>query len=292
MAPLLRLVGGPESDVSVPGLGRVMGDLYRWRGDADEAVRWLAKDTPVSGPAAETYLAALCLPAYGAALRAAGRDEEAAAALERAIALSRTFDLPGVRADALHQLGLLALGSPWEEPADPELAADLLQEALGLRLELGLRLSVLDSLDALSVLASASGRTVEAARLVAAADRGREELGCPRFPADRVMYDALTARLADVPAEAAVLTPEEAAAYIRRTRGTRGRPATGWASLTPTELDVVRLAVEGLNNPEIGARLYISRSTVKTHLAHVYAKLGVANRTELATVAGRRLTSG
>lgn len=73
---------------------------------------------------------------------------------------------------------------------------------------------------------------------------------------------AQTARLADVPAEAAVLTPGEAAAYVRRTRGTRGRPATGWASLTPTELDVVRLAVEGLDNPEIGARLYISRSTL------------------------------
>lgn len=41
-------------------------------------------------------------------------------------------------------------------------------------------------------------------------------------------------------------------------------------------------------NPEIGARLFMSRSTVKTHLAHVYAKLGVANRTGLASVAARR----
>ncbi|GAB3872852.1 hypothetical protein GCM10029964_011990 [Kibdelosporangium lantanae] len=43
--------------------------------------------------------------------------------------------------------------------------------------------------------------------------------------------------------------------------------------------------MEGLNNPEIGARLFMSRGTVKTHLSHVYAKLGVANRTELATLA-------
>jgi DNA-binding NarL/FixJ family response regulator len=42
------------------------------------------------------------------------------------------------------------------------------------------------------------------------------------------------------------------------------------------------LAADGLTNPEIGARLFMSRSTVKTHLSHVYAKLGVANRTELA----------
>jgi DNA-binding NarL/FixJ family response regulator len=47
--------------------------------------------------------------------------------------------------------------------------------------------------------------------------------------------------------------------------------------------------VEGLTNPEIGARLFISRTTVKTHLSHVYNKLGVANRTELATFANLQL---
>ncbi len=56
-------------------------------------------------------------------------------------------------------------------------------------------------------------------------------------------------------------------------------------SLTPTELEVVRLVVDGLSNPEIGRRLFMSRGTVKAHLSHVYAKLGVANRTELATLA-------
>jgi DNA-binding NarL/FixJ family response regulator len=51
---------------------------------------------------------------------------------------------------------------------------------------------------------------------------------------------------------------------------------------------VVRLATDGLTNPEIAARLFMSRNTVKTHLSHVYAKLGVSNRTELATVATAR----
>ena len=52
---------------------------------------------------------------------------------------------------------------------------------------------------------------------------------------------------------------------------------------------MVRLVVDGLNNPEIGRRLFMSRGTVKAHLSHVYAKLGVANRTELATLTGQRL---
>jgi DNA-binding CsgD family transcriptional regulator len=75
---------------------------------------------------------------------------------------------------------------------------------------------------------------------------------------------------------------------VRRSRGARKRPATGWNSLTPTELEVVQLVVGGLNNVEVGARLFMSRGTVKTHLSHVYTKLGVSNRTELATVAAAR----
>jgi DNA-binding NarL/FixJ family response regulator len=51
---------------------------------------------------------------------------------------------------------------------------------------------------------------------------------------------------------------------------------------------VVALAVEGLSNPEIATRLYMSRGTVKTHLAHIYTKLNIANRTELATQAATR----
>ncbi|RIQ22064.1 helix-turn-helix domain-containing protein, partial [Jiangella rhizosphaerae] len=76
----------------------------------------------------------------------------------------------------------------------------------------------------------------------------------------------------------------DAVAYATRARGPRRRPDTGWASLTPTERSVVDLAVQGLSNPEIGERLFMSRGTVKTHLAHVYAKLQVANRTELAAL--------
>lgn len=71
-------------------------------------------------------------------------------------------------------------------------------------------------------------------------------------------------------------------------REARDRPATGWEALTPTELEVSALAAEGLTNPEIGRRLFISRRTVETHLSHVYAKLGVSSRVELAAEAAVR----
>ena len=87
--------------------------------------------------------------------------------------------------------------------------------------------------------------------------------------------------------EGAALSVEEAIAYVRRGRGERKRPSKGWASLTPTELDVVRLACEGLGNKEIATRLFVSPRTVQAHLSHVYSKLGVSSRVQLAQEASR-----
>lgn len=61
-----------------------------------------------------------------------------------------------------------------------------------------------------------------------------------------------------------------------------GRAASGWEALTPTELEVVRLAAEGLTNREIGSRLYVSHRTVASHLSNVFAKLGLRSRVDLA----------
>jgi DNA-binding CsgD family transcriptional regulator len=85
-----------------------------------------------------------------------------------------------------------------------------------------------------------------------------------------------------------MLSLEEAAAYAARARGRRRRPSSGWAALTPTELAVVAFATQGLTNAEIGRRLFITAGTAKIHLSHIYAKLGVANRTELAARATER----
>ncbi|WP_328605423.1 response regulator transcription factor [Amycolatopsis sp. NBC_00345] len=70
--------------------------------------------------------------------------------------------------------------------------------------------------------------------------------------------------------------------------GTRRRDiAPPSEPLTARELDVVKAAARGLTNTEIGAELYLSLSTVKTHLASVQGKVGARNRVEIAAWAWR-----
>ena len=60
------------------------------------------------------------------------------------------------------------------------------------------------------------------------------------------------------------------------------RAASGWDSLTDTELKVAGFVEEGLSNPEIAARLTLSRRTVATHVSHILKKLNVTTRTDIA----------
>jgi non-specific serine/threonine protein kinase len=94
--------------------------------------------------------------------------------------------------------------------------------------------------------------------------------------------------------EGAALPPQEAIAealtFAARVSGAPAivTPAAGAGlGLSPRELDVLRLLVEGQSNPEIAAALFISRATVRNHVTNILAKLGVASRTAAATYALR-----
>lgn len=64
------------------------------------------------------------------------------------------------------------------------------------------------------------------------------------------------------------------------------RHTDAFGELTPHELNIARLAAEGLTNREIGQQLYLSHRTVSTHLHRIFPKLGISSRTELREVLG------
>jgi DNA-binding CsgD family transcriptional regulator len=153
-----------------------------------------------------------------------------------------------------------------------------------------------DTLDCLGTLAGNAGSHREAARLFGAAEGFRQRIGAVRFKIYDADYQASVAALRDAWgeqdfdsawAEGAALSAEEAIAYAQRGRGQRKRPTSGWASLTPSERDVVRLVSDGLGNKDIATRLFVSPRTVQTHLTHVYTKLGLTSRVQLVQEAAR-----
>jgi DNA-binding NarL/FixJ family response regulator len=85
------------------------------------------------------------------------------------------------------------------------------------------------------------------------------------------------------------LSPRVARLIVERTRGTRGGEASTEVveQLTERELEVLRLLAEGLDNNEIGLRLYLSPTTVKRHISAIFMKLGVSNRVQAAIWAVR-----
>ena len=154
-----------------------------------------------------------------------------------------------------------------------------------------------EALETVAGLAAAFDQPDRALRLLAAVERFHDDTGLVKFPidAERVEQYAIGAQTQLDPADAKAYSAEgrelsldKAVAYARRGRGERGRPPVGWASLTATEREIVRLVAAGHTNAEIGERLFVSVHTIKKHLSHVYAKLGFGSRAELVAEATRR----
>jgi predicted ATPase/class 3 adenylate cyclase/DNA-binding CsgD family transcriptional regulator len=182
------------------------------------------------------------------------------------------------------------------QPVDAE--RDL-HDALSCAASSGACLSLADVLECLADLTREAGNRESAARLFGAAQGFRQRMGLARFKIHDADHEASVAALLDAMGEkdfnaawagGAALSTEEAIAYAQRGRGGRKRASTGWDSLTPAELDVVKLVCEGLGNKDIAARLFVSPRTVQAHLTHVYTKLGLTSRVQLAQMATARTT--
>jgi DNA-binding NarL/FixJ family response regulator len=146
----------------------------------------------------------------------------------------------------------------------------------------------------------------------AGSDPGRSPEAGPRililttFDLDHYVYDALCAGasgflLKDVTAERlfdavrivaageALLAPAVTRRLIGEFTKLRPRadapPAAALAALTPRETQVLRLVAEGLSNPEIAARLFVTDETVKTHVSRMLSKLGLRDRTQAVVTA-------
>jgi DNA-binding NarL/FixJ family response regulator len=146
---------------------------------------------------------------------------------------------------------------------------------------------------------------IEATRqLVGSGPGGPRILILTTFDLDEYVYDALRAGasgflLKDVTAERlfeavrviaagdALLAPAVTRRLIHEFALLR--PTTdatsALAALTPRETEVLRLVAEGLSNPEIAARLFVTEETVKTHVSRVLSKLGLRDRTQVVVLA-------
>jgi predicted ATPase/DNA-binding CsgD family transcriptional regulator len=191
-------------------------------------------------------------------------------------------------------LGLAELG---KQDGDLDEAWESAHDGLAVLADYGDRVGTAAALEVIADLAAALGEPERSLRLLAASQRFHTDTGIVRFPAQARRFvlarEAATTALDPTAATACWdagggLSLADAVAYTRRGRGERRRPRIGWASLTPVEREVVRQVAEGRTNAEIGRRLYISVNTVKKHLTHVYAKLDVHGRADLAAQVARR----
>jgi non-specific serine/threonine protein kinase len=221
--------------------------------------------------------------------RQQGQTLEAVALFEETLALFRLVGDPRGTANSLVNLGqaLIALGQP-------EDAIECLEEALRLRRSLGNTLAVAECLEGFAAAAIARRQARRAARLLGAAAALREITGAPLTPQERREHDAVVHRIEQLLgteaytteyARGRTLSPDQAADYALRVRddapravGLTPRPTP----LTEREHQVAVLVARGMTNREIASALSVSRRTVGTHLEHMFAKLAVQGRAELA----------
>jgi non-specific serine/threonine protein kinase len=198
------------------------------------------------------------------------------------------------------------LGTQAFTEGDYEAAERHFREALALRLKLDDRYGMANQLTELAYVAAARSEPERAARLDGAAAALRHVTGAEIDGVQRDVHDRFLAGLRDtlgsqrfgeVWSGGQMQTPEQAVVAARAvisaelTTALAASPRVAPrspAELTPRELDVLRLLVEGKSDREIAEALFIGTRTVNGHVSNLLTKLGLDSRTALAAFAVRQ----
>jgi predicted ATPase/DNA-binding CsgD family transcriptional regulator len=269
------------------------------RGDLEQVEQILANSLPLVRAAGDPDLLAMTLINVGFLASWRGEDERAERALQESLALAHELGERRTTPYTFNLLGLLA----WRR-GDLAKAAAWFSDALLLSRDLGNLLAVVNSLETLSRLAVSLTQPDWAARLLGAVESLRATIGAPLPPLQLPPHQAVAAAARGALGDAAFasafaagrsLSPDAAIAacleFIRIFTASPVPVATSAAAaktgLSPRELEILRLVVEGHSNPEIAAILFISPKTVRNHVTSILGKLGVESRTAAATYALR-----
>jgi non-specific serine/threonine protein kinase len=277
-----------------PGISNALFGLGRvalFTGDHQRALQLFEECRAVDGDA-EVSQAGVFGNLSSAAITG-GEYERAAAYLDEGLERARRFgDLAGI-ALLLERAATLAL-----KMDDAPRARQLLVESLAiLQRHQPERRYATQALETCAWLAAVEHQPERAARLLGAVGREREAMGVPVPPSIQAEYDQFvplaTAQIDSAGwdlarSEGAAMTLEEAIAYALQDEPARSPVAAAVPSiLSPRELDVLRLLVDGRSNQEIAAVLSISPNTVANHVANIMNKLGLDSRTAVVAWAVR-----
>jgi len=265
-----------------------LGRLNHALGNATEAHRLFGDALSRGGSPGLAFHKVRCLLGL-AATEPAGGDVPSARTLgEQAWAIAAGT---GDRQAAAGSLQILArldrgVGSDRSSPS----AVEMCRNSLRLYAAIGDLPGLVSCLEDAAALFVDRGWFEPAGRLLGATEALRATGGYARAPVDRgahrrtvgAVASALGADSDRVRIEGRTLSWEDAVATACDSAERGASSPQHGGGLTPTEREVVPLVAGGLTNAETAARLFISRRTVDTHLAHIYRKLGIHSRDELA----------
>ncbi len=287
--PLFRQVGDkPGLAIALGGQGASalqQGDIGRATGLLEECIE-VYRELGDKWGMSETLVYQGLVPL------ATGDYERARGYFEEALALSQELGNRHSGYLALHNLALMAQGE-----GDREQAVRLYAEGLRMAVEVGDRADIAYCLEGLAELAGERGEPYRAARLFGASEALLETVGTPlyAYASDRHSVEqavsTLRSRLdeenfAAAWSEGRAMTQAEIIEYALATEQAHtSDEETPSSPLSTREAEILVLVAEGLTNPQIAEKLYLSPRTVGQHLRSIYRKLGVSSRAAATTFA-------